>query len=100
MIYCVNVDVRITVNLNDDFFFFFQLNASVQQLQQCVVDLTNLYSTHGVSVHRTTSQESDQNSEHSVFLSQLPLNHFTEAEEKFTQELTKYTKRLFFQVKF
>lgn len=76
---------------------FLQMNSSLDDLVKSVSRTTDLYDRKG--------DVSDQNSHMTldrptspVFLSQLTQEEYNKTEDKFTQELTSYTKRLFFEV--
>ena len=64
-----------------------QVNSSLSDLSEAVTDLISLYNL--------TSGPIDTPA---VFLSQLPLEEYHKAEEKFTQQLTAFTKKQFFEV--
>ena len=71
----------------------FQINSSLEKPTGCVSELSSLY-------HRAAADpEAGQGQENAAFLSQLPLEDYHKMEEKFTQELTSFTKKQFFEVK-
>ncbi|XP_060080706.1 HAUS augmin-like complex subunit 3 [Ylistrum balloti] len=61
-----------------------QMNANVENLVRSVEDLHNLY-------------KSDNGNNSPNFLSQISLGEYANAEEKFSQELTAFTKKQFFE---
>ncbi|XP_031556301.1 HAUS augmin-like complex subunit 3 [Actinia tenebrosa] len=63
-----------------------EMDLAISNLQQIVCDLTSLYTQQG--------QERDNAK---VFLSQMSYQDFFDSEEKFTSELTLYTKKQFFE---
>lgn len=73
------------------------MNNSLDDLVKSVSRTTDLYDSKGdvsdqnshVTLDRPTSP---------VFLSQVTQEEYNKTEDKFTQELTSYTKRLFFEV--
>ncbi|XP_022105406.1 HAUS augmin-like complex subunit 3 [Acanthaster planci] len=71
-----------------------QMNTALERLSQATKDLLQLY-------HRIDGMNSDSdpsNTSHdAVFLSQQPLDHYHHTEERFTQELTGFTKKQFFE---
>ena len=68
----------------------FQLNTSLEDLFGSVKKLSATYLLGDGPVGRETRE--------AVFLSQAQLDDYYLAEEKFTQELTGFTKKQFFEV--
>jgi len=68
------------------------MNECLQNLSSAVSEVTNLYQDIAAG---TTER---RNPEANLFLSQLDLSPYYRAEEKFTQELTAFTKKQFFTV--
>ncbi|XP_002733835.1 HAUS augmin-like complex subunit 3 [Saccoglossus kowalevskii] len=66
-----------------------QMNTCLSKLSTNIHDLCQLYTQTNMKADSTTS---DAN-----FLSQISLNDYYKEEDKFTQELTQYTKRQFFK---
>lgn len=75
------------------FFKCLQRDASLSKLLNSVKHLYTLYAVSGIE-----SQDSNADLGHLVFLSQNSLAAFHFAEEKFTVELTAFTKKQFFEV--
>ena len=76
-------------------FLYFQVNIALDDLVSSVTELNDLY-------EETTSGSGQQLLEPKlpVFLSQIDLDSFFKVEEKFTSELTAFTKKQFFEVCF
>lgn len=81
-----------------------QLNECLEGMKGAVCSMSELYTTPVSSSlkqgrgHYNGSSHSERDNESGVFLSQLSLENYHEMEDKFTQELTAYTKKLFFEV--
>ncbi|CAB3984805.1 HAUS augmin-like complex subunit 3 [Paramuricea clavata] len=63
------------------------LNKSMEELSKTVTEFTAMYDFPGTSEEKTGA----------TFVSQLTLDDYHKAEEIFTNELTKYTKKQFFE---
>lgn len=63
------------------------LNTSMNNITKTVKDFTQLYDLPGGQKDKTTA----------TFVSQLPLDDYHGSEDVFTNELTKYTKKQFFE---
>ena len=74
----------------------------MESLLTSVSDLSALYQRTGAGTEEQRDAEqqalSSSSDTPSVFVSQLDLDHYHKSEEKFTQELTAFTKKQFFQV--
>ena len=70
--------------------FMLQMNKSLGELMSAVSQLSALY--------RTADAPTNHRDHNMVFLSQVDLHPYLQSEEKFTQELTAFTKKQFFEV--
>lgn len=79
-----------------------QMNESLENLTKSVTDLSHLYrvpvteKTDNISLV-SQSSVSGQTGSPAMFLSQVPIQQYYNAEEAFTTQLTAYTKKQFFQ---
>ncbi|XP_033103597.1 HAUS augmin-like complex subunit 3 [Anneissia japonica] len=64
-----------------------EMNTALQNLSKAFQDVSLLYSR----------SSKDEGADGVMFLAHLPLQDYYRAEERFTQELTKYTKKQFFE---
>ena len=67
------------------------MNESIKALNEAVLSVSKVYAIGPAHSNDILDQSG-------MFLSQTDLAPFFKVEEAFTQELTKYTKRLFFDV--
>lgn len=74
-----------------------QMNESLDKLVKSVTRITDLYNVETTDKSCQERQLSSERPTSPVFLSQLVQDDYNRTEEKFTQELTSYTKRLFFE---
>lgn len=80
-------------NCSNEVFFNFQLGRNMEALSQSVSHLHSLY--NALPPHHELKDVSKP----SLFLSQLTLAELFGCEEQYTQELTAYTKKQFFEVR-
>lgn len=79
------------------------MNESLEKLTKSLTDLSQLYRIPGIEKSEGLSVISPsgapgQTSSPAMFLSQVPVQQYYNAEEAFTTQLTSYTKKQFFQV--
>lgn len=84
---------------------YFQMNESMENLTAAVTDLSQLYKapSHEKSELPPLVSKSSlpaQTGPPSMFLSQVPVQQYYNAEEEYTTQLTAYTRKQFFQVYF
>ena len=76
------------------FLCLLQMSACLGNLSQSVLDMSAIYqatSSGAMSMGRSPAMEA-------AFLTTLPLQTYHKAEEQFTQQLTAFTKKQFFEV--
>ena len=79
--------------------FVCQMNSQLECLVSSISSLSALYQQTGAGTEEQRSQEQESSSDKTpVFLSQLCLDNYHRTEDKFTQELTAFTKKQFFEV--
>lgn len=75
------------------------MNDSLDKLVKSVSRITDLYEMNEETTNSNQDRQlSSDRPTSPVFLSQLPQDEYNKTEDKYTQELTSYTKRLFFEV--
>ena len=86
------------------------MNDLLEMLTTSVSELSNLYKTPSAEISQNTPRKSTLPSSYtksslprqtgcpSMFLSQVPVQQYYNAEENFTTQLTAYTRKQFFQV--
>lgn len=75
-----------------------QMNDSLEKLVKSVSRITDLYEMNEETTNSNQDRQlSSDRPTSPVFLSQLSQDEYNKTEDKYTQELTSYTKRLFFE---
>ena len=69
-----------------------QMNSALESLVPAVANLTSLYGA-------SSSAGDTERREDAVFLSQIDLECYHKAEDLFTQKLTSFTKKQFFEAR-
>lgn len=85
------------------------MNGGLEQLTQSVTDMNPIVESVGfqeklsksnISLQATLSIVPSRTCSTSIFLSQVPFKEYYDMEDTFTTQLTSYTRRQFFQVRF
>jgi hypothetical protein len=75
------------------------MNDSLDKLVKSVSRITDLYEMNEETTNSNQDRQlSSDRPTSPVFLSQISQDEYNKTEDKYTQELTSYTKRLFFEV--